>query len=180
MLALLFDTETSGLIANHSVKIDKQPSVIEFYGCLADLSTGEIVNELDLLIKPPLPITAEITGITHITNDMLTGKPSFAALAEDIKDFIEDNRASALIAHNLSFDMEMTEIEFERLGLQIMWPPRLICTVEQTIHLKGFRLNLSGLHEFLFDEPMKEAHRAKVDVVSMLRCCVELFRRGEL
>jgi hypothetical protein len=61
----------------------------------------------------------------------------------------------------------------------VKWPRR-ICTVEQTQHIKGFRLNLSGLHEFLFGEKFSGAHRAKVDVAALVRCSSEMFKREML
>ena len=177
MKSLIFDTETTGLIENRSVKLTAQPHVIDFYAALVDLRTGEIEKEWDYLIKPPKPITAEITGITGITNEMVDGKPDFAHYAPFIKQAIQE--APLVIAHNLSFDKEMIDLEFERLGQVLTWPS-LSCTVEATIHLKGFRLTLSALHELLFGQSFSGAHRAKHDVAALIRCAVELAKRGEI
>ena len=38
MKAFIFDTETTGLVKNRTIKLDDQPEVIEFYGALVDLS----------------------------------------------------------------------------------------------------------------------------------------------
>jgi hypothetical protein len=62
---------------------------------------------------------------------------------------------------------------------KIKWPDK-ICTVEQTVHLKGYRVSLSVLHETLFGMPFTGAHRAKVDVSALLFICKELYRIGEL
>lgn len=177
MKALIFDTETSGLVENHTIKLEKQPEIIEFYGVIMDLETGEQFQELDLLIKPKFEISDEITRITSITNAMLASALSFEKLHDLIAKLIEE--APLVIAHNLSFDQEMIDLEFERLDLVLEWP-RPLCTVEATIHLKGFRLSLSALHETLFGEPFAGAHRAKVDVQALARVCVELFKRGEI
>ena len=177
MRALIFDTETTGLISNRTVRLDRQPHIIEFYGCIADLKTGEIERELDILIKPPVEISAEITKITTITNDLVRESLPFAAHAADIKALIES--APLVIAHNMAFDREMVEIEMERAGQKITWPP-ILCTVEQTLHIKGFRLTLSTLHEHLLGAPFSGAHRAKVDVSALLRCCVKLHEKGDL
>lgn len=179
MKAIIFDTETTGLIDNGTAKLEKQPEVIEFYACVADLKTGKIAQELDLLIKPQREISAEITKITGITPAMVEGAPAFGAVSDRVKAILNVATAPLAIAHNASFDKEMLDIEFKRLGGWIAWP-RLICTVEQTVHLKGFRLSLSNLHELLFNEPFTGAHRAKVDVAALTRCCVELFKRGML
>lgn len=178
MIAMLFDTETTGLIDNHAIRLERQPHVIEFYSCLADLKTGDVIEEIDLLIRPPEMryLSEEISSITGISREMVENSPLFSDVSQKIFDAIE--KAETVVAHNLSFDMEMMDLEAERLGKKIRWPERRICTVEQTIYLNGHRLNLSGLHELLFKERFAGAHRAKVDVMALLRCCVELYSRG--
>lgn len=179
MKFLVFDTETSGLIDSRRIPLNKQPEIIEFYGARIELKIGAAVeDELDLLIKPAKEISAEITRITGITNDDLKSAPHFAARSSEIQKFIEES--DGVLAHNLSFDMEMTDIEFERLGIKLKWPARRICTVEQTMHLKGHRLGLMALHELLFKERFAEAHRARNDVAALIRCAVELAHRGEI
>jgi len=178
MIVTLFDTETSGLVDNRTLPLDKQPSIIEWYSCSADLTTGEIISELDLLIKPPRLISDEITRITGLKNADLEDKPMFAAVAPEIRAAIEG--AARMAAHNASFDVEMADIEFSRLGQTLAWPRRVICTVEATVHLKGHRLNLQGLHELLFGEQFPHAHRARNDVMALLKCACELHKRGEL
>lgn len=177
MKAFIFDTETSGLVQNHTMKIDRQPEIIELFGHTVDLRTGEVFSEVHTLIKPRHPVSEEITRITHITNEMLAACPPFPQVAGMIRKHVED--APFVVAHNLSFDMEMLDIEFERLNERLEWPPGF-CTVEQTIHLRGFRLGLSALHELLFGEPFADSHRAKPDVLALTRCCVELVKRDML
>jgi DNA polymerase III alpha subunit (gram-positive type) len=84
-----------------------------------------------------------------------------------------------VIAHNASFDQEAINIEANRLGRIIKWPT-CRCSVEQTIHLKGKRLTLGALHEHLFGARFDDAHRARADVMALVRCCCELHKRGEL
>lgn len=177
MIALLYDFESTGLIASHLIPLKSQPFATEFYGCLADLSTGEVINELDLLIRPPIPISEEITRITGIDDALLKDAPAFFQVADRIQSAFES--APLIIAHNLSYDKELADLEFERLARKVTWP-RLLCTVEATLHLKGFRLSLTGLHEHLFGEGFPAAHRARNDVMAMLRCCAELHRLGEI
>jgi len=178
MRALIFDTETTGLIENSSIPLEKQPHVIEFYGCVADLTTGEIGEEINQLIKAPVSVSAEITRITGLTAEDLKDSPPFEDVAPAIKEIIET--APVIIAHNLSFDKEMIDLEFQRLGKKIKWPDRLICTVEATIHIKGHRFNLKRLHTELFGVAFADAHRAKNDVMALLSCCIELYKRGEI
>lgn len=177
MLALCFDTETTGLVDNRTLRLEKQAEIIEFYAALVNLQTGEILEELDTLIKPKNKIYAKITGITGITNGMVADALPFAAHAQRIKSIIE--RAPLVIAHNLSFDKDIVDIEFERMDGKVQWPDGL-CTVEQTEYIRGFRMSLGMLYEHLFGEKFLGAHRAKVDVAAHIRCCVELHRRGML
>lgn len=186
MKALIFDTETTGLIENRALRLDRQPEVIEFYGCLVDLATGKVEEEIDTLVRPTTPITEKnernfkgktirsIKSITGIDNAMVEDFPEFGGVADKIFDFIE--KAPVVIAHNLSFDVDMLEIEADRLKRTIKWPEK-ICTIEQTIFLKGFRLSLGDLYEMLFEERFPGAHRARADTEALTKVCVELYKR---
>ncbi len=179
MIVTLLDTETTDLISNHSMKLDKQPEIIEVYFRTVDLSSGELLSEYETLIKPSKPINEKTTEITGITNEMLKDAPPFGAVADAIARNFSIN---PIIAHNASFDREMLEFEFERIhGVKPSWMlTRWICTVEATVHLKGFRLGLQHLHEHLFGEKFVDAHRARPDVIALERICIELFKRGDL
>jgi DNA polymerase III subunit epsilon len=181
VIAVVFDTETTGLIQNHSIKIDNQAEVIEFYAAKVNLKTGKVMKELDTLIKPSRLLSDKpelgskktITQITGITNAMLSDAKPFADHADEIEKILKS--AEFVIAHNVSFDKEMIDIELERLKRKIKWP-RAICTVEATAHIKGGRMSLTKLHEYLFGEGF-DAHRAKSDVVALIRCACELYKR---
>ncbi len=74
----------------------------------------------------------------------------------------------------------MIDIEFERLkATKVAWP-RVICTIEQTMHYIGRRMTLSVLHEHLFGEKFQGAHTAFGDVSALVRICVELHKRGDI
>lgn len=185
MKVLILDTETSGLPKNRTIKLELQPEIIEFHANLVNLKTGKILKEFGTLIKSAKPLSdtpafgdrKTITEITGITNDMLKDAPSFKDVSKQIIKLIE--KAPVVIAHNLSFDAEMINIEAERLKYEIRWP-RKICSVEATIAMKGYRLNLTKLHFELFGEEFVGAHRAKGDVEALTKCAIELFKRGML
>jgi DNA polymerase III alpha subunit (gram-positive type) len=173
--AVILDTETTGLISNHILPLDKQPRIIEFYAHMVDLTKGETIIEINTLINPGHALEDVTTKITGLKDEDLKEAPSFKDCALGIQSFLE--QAPWIIGHNMSFDKEIIDFEFERLKRRIKWP-RLTCTVEATPHQKGFRLNLQTLHEWLFGEGFPEAHRAKTDVMALTKCCVELFKRG--
>lgn len=181
MKALLYDTETTGLTNNRLIPLDDQPEIIEIAMSLVDLKTGRSISTFDSLIQPskyPMsPQTIKETK-TRLSNTLLAKAPLFAKVAPTIRKRIEE--APVVIAHNLSFDKEMIDIEYERLDPRapIKWPSRCICTVEQSAFMKGHRLNLTALHVELFGKEFDTAHRARPDLDALIRCTVELFKRG--
>ena len=184
MKALVFDTETSGLISSRLAKAEQLPEVIEFYGAMVDFTKAgkyKVTQELGLLIKPDRMINElktgkqNITRITGITNAMVKDAPAFKAVAARIISFVE--QAPLAIAHNVTFDKEMLDIEAWRLNHAIHWPP-VLCTVEATGYLRGDPLTLSELHAYLFGQKHADAHRAKADTHALIRCCAELYKRG--
>jgi len=174
---LFMDFETSGLLKPSPVPLNKQPHAIEYYGCIVDSETLEIESDFDTLIKPPVPITKEITKITGIKQEDVVESPSFASVAKHIEEQL--SICDRMVAHNATYDGEIMRIEFERLGKSTEIP-KLICTVEQSCHILGYRLKLNDLHEHLFGERFSGSHRAKEDVRALLRCYRELVRRGEI
>lgn len=177
MQALIFDTETTGLIKSRLVPLDRQVEIIELYAALVDMDTGEIMDDFDSLFKPQTPINekSKAHSKVKIGNAMLERAPRFATHAGLIKAIIEVS--PLVLAHNVAFDMEMVDIEFERLGQTIQWP-KAICTVEQTVHLECRRLSLTKLHKHLFGKGFRDAHRAKADTQALIKCACELYKRG--
>jgi DNA polymerase-3 subunit alpha len=173
---LFFDTETTGLLENSLMPIEKQPHITELFMVKFD-EHGTELGSFHSLFLPPVKLSDEIIKITGITPEMLEGAPAFRDRIAEIMAFMAD--ADCLVAHNLSFDRDMLINEFTRAGGSITFG-ELICTVEATEHLKGFRLSLSDLHEYLFGEKFEGAHRAEIDVRAMVRCFFELLNRGEL
>jgi DNA polymerase III epsilon subunit-like protein len=174
---LVFDTETTALVANSAQPLHKQPQIIEFFGLFLN-DDFEEAGTIHQLFHPGKPLPAEVVKITSITDDMLKGAPSFAIGHEPVIAAIE--RSHTVVAHNLSYDMSVVNFEMERLKKKVVWPHNRVCTVEATEHMKGFRLNLGALHSELFGESFTGAHRAENDVRALARCFVELARRGEI
>lgn len=175
MRSLLLDTETTDLITNSLQPLERQPRIIEFFGLsLMELEEG---GTLGFRCNPGIKIPEVVTNITGITDAMVADEPPFSTHAADVKRLIEAH--DEVVAHNLSYDKAVIDIEMKRCGLTVDWP-ELICTVEQSIHYKGFRLSLAALYEFLFKENFTGAHRAETDVRAMARCFIEMRRRGDI
>lgn len=173
MKTLIFDTETTALITNSIIRLEKQPRIIEFFGLILD---GEEEKEsFHFLFNPGELISEDTTKITGITNFDVKDKPKFSDRYEWIGSFLE--LQEEVVAHNLSYDQRVIDFEMKRNGVTLSWPKK-ICTVEATEHLLGYRLSLMALHEHLFGVPFDGAHRAENDVRATARCFIELRKRG--
>jgi DNA polymerase III epsilon subunit family exonuclease len=177
MIVMAFDTETTGLVSNRSVSDKFLPHIIDFYAVIVDLASGQTHGEFGTLINPGIQLDPEITEITKLTDADLKDAPKWEKVADAIEEFIHSG--PAVLAHNAAFDVEMVDIEYARLKRKIDWPP-LICTVEQTRHLRSHNINLSDLHELLLGFRFEDAHRAKPDTQATVRCAIEMYKRGML
>ncbi len=150
--------------------------------------TGKLIEVKNYTVRPDgftIPYTAEkIHGIS-------TEKALKEGL--DLKDvldefYIDVERATFLVGHNIDFDINIVGAEYYRLGIEngFMQKPRLDTKEESTDYCalpggKGGKFkwpNLSELHWKLFNEGFGEAHNASADVVATARCFLELIRLG--
>lgn len=178
MIVAIFDTETTGLVKNSLVPLKNQPRIIELFMHLVDDETGETLEEIEFFCNPGVPLEPVITRITGIKPEDLEKAERFGQYASRVCVMV--SKADAVVAHNLSFDMALLEADCRRCLSWLTWPQRLICTVEETEWMKGHRLSLTALHEELFEETFKGAHRARHDVEALTRCYLELRKRGDL
>lgn len=178
-MIIIFDTETTNLTAPEAAPIEQQPEIIEFAGIRLDEKLKEI-DRFSFLCQPRRPIPPESISITGITNEMVKGLPPFCKYAPALADYFLGVRTA--IAHNLTFDITVLRHELSRIArvTQFPWPPIQICTVEATLGMKGFRLNLGQLHVDLTGREHKEAHRAMADVEALVRVVKVLVKKGLL
>lgn len=179
MTVCVFDTETTGLIENHSLKLDKQPEVIEFACAIVDWDLLLNVREaFETFIRPYNLLPERTKTTTGLSDEDLVKAPRFKEVAEAIKSYIEGS--DVVVGHNLSYDIEMMDLEFERLGQKIAWPSTKVCTIEQTIHITGNRIKLGDLYKMFTGVEHKDAHRAMPDVLATLTCLKGIREKGWL
>lgn len=172
---LIFDTETTGLWDNTVKSLDKQPEIFEWFSVVLDTETFEIDNELHLFFKPTKSMDKGASKATGKKDEDLKDYPPFRSGAEQICSVIEYQ--DVVLAHNLQYDVTVTDFEFKRLGLFVNWPDK-VCTVEKTEWIEGYRQSLTNLHKLLFDEDFGGKHEAKNDVLALARCVIELLKRN--
>ncbi len=164
MRAIIFDTETTGLLLPSSADVSKQPKIIELGAIVVD-ETG-VVAELSQLLNPNEEISAQITKITGIKNEDLVGKPTFSEYLPQLKAFFEG--ATMLICHNAPFDSGMLKNDLLRAGCEdFVWPETTICTVQEYTPMFGRRPKLTQLYEKVVGKPLAQTHRALDDVLAL-------------
>jgi DNA polymerase III epsilon subunit-like protein len=191
MKVILFDTETTDLVHNTGLPLHLQPRIVEIYAKKIELPSdafGSVdewndLGEIEFIVNPGVPIPEESSNITGIDDEMVKNLKPISTYWDEISDFFRD--ANCVVAHNLAYDAQLMEFEQRRINLKnpekvFQFPDRKLCTVESTIHLKGFRLSLQALYEHLFGENFDEAHRAKNDVIALERCFKKLYEDGEI
>jgi DNA polymerase III epsilon subunit-like protein len=174
-LAIIFDTETTGLTLHPDAKIELQPRMIEFGAVLMSLADGSIVEEANILINPGNPLPAEIVKITGITDDDLRDAPTFEAVLPQLRRLFGE--AAAVVAHNLPFDRAILRGELLRAKIDVFpWPTRETCTVGLYRSEWGRNPRLIELYEAVMGRPLAQTHRALDDVKAM----VEIIQKEEL
>lgn len=160
MIAIIFDTETTGLLLPSTAPLHKQPRIIEL-GALKVDANG-VIDELSQLLDPEQTISAEITKITGIKPEQLVGQPTFAAFLPQLKAFFQG--ADMLIAHNAPFDSGMLRNDLARAGCEdFPWPAETICTAQEYTPVLGHRPKLLTLYERIIGVPLAQTHRALDD-----------------
>lgn len=88
------------------------------------IRNGEVIEEWQTLINPESAIPRRIVELTGITDEMVTGAPVFAQIADEFEIFMGD---AVFVAHNAKFDYSFLKEEFSRLERDFQYAT--LCTV---------------------------------------------------
>jgi DNA polymerase III epsilon subunit family exonuclease len=102
------DTETTGVSAAFGDRI------IEVG--IARIEGGRIVAEYQQLIDPGRRISAGVSALTGISQQMVAGKPRFVDQLPAMLSILE---GAAILGHNVGFDLSFLNAEFRRAALSI-------------------------------------------------------------
>ena len=177
---IIFDTETTGLLAPQAAPIAQQPRIIEFAAVKLDDETLKEVDRFQFLCNPGVIIPEEVIKIHHITNEMVASLPPLDKFLPDLISFFLGTKK--VIAYNLSFDLNVLYYELTRRGFvtKFPWPPLQVCAAERAVPIKGYRLKLGDLHlELTGEEYSDKSHRAMDDVDALTRC-VRIMEKKKL
>ncbi|MCH9735888.1 MAG: 3'-5' exonuclease [Actinomycetia bacterium] len=189
-MALVMDTETTGLLQPLLCDNVYQPQLIEIYIGKFDEKTYEVYDEINTFIKPitkwgdqilledPVNDLRHITRITGIYDGYLTHAPTFDEVAEEVHNFCDGE--DLLVAHNLMFDLEVMMHNFIRIGQPHLHTDfrRKCCTVEMSYPILKKRMKNDQLYKMATGQVMEGSHRAKVDSMATLTSFKWLREQG--
>ena len=150
---IAFDVETTGLNP-------RENEIIEI-GALK-VRDGKVAERFMEFIRPRFPISAAITNLTGITNEMVEGARPRCQVVPDFLDFCGDD---VLIGHNVTFDYSFMKcsaaadgLPFEKMGIDTL-------KIAQKVHSSLSSKSLGSLCEHYHIEN-KSAHRAYHDALA--------------
>jgi DNA polymerase-3 subunit epsilon len=167
MRQIVLDTETTGLDPLQGDRV-------------IEVAAVEIVNLLPTgatfhrLVDPGRDIPAEATRIHGFTHADLAGKPAFAAIAQELLDFLGD---APIVAHNAPFDFGFLDAEFRRCGRPPLDRRRMIDSLALAKErYPGMPNSLDALCRRVgVDNSMRGSHNAILDCRLLAQVYLELM-----
>jgi DNA polymerase III subunit epsilon len=152
----VFDLETTGLQITKDRIV--QIAVIKLF----EDGHTETFNEL---VNPGQTISAEISAIHGITNEMVADAPTFEALAPRLLEFIGD---ADLAGYNSNkFDIPVLSEELLRCSIDFDLGARHFVDVQNIFH-KMEQRTLAAAYQFYCGKQIENAHNALFDTLATL------------
>jgi DNA polymerase-3 subunit epsilon len=134
---------------------------------------GEILDEFQTLINPETAVPRFVTGVTGISDSMLSAAPKFADVANAWLDFIDD---AVLVAHNSNFDLPLLNREIARVFPGYRLRNLDMCTVDLARRLvpqlESYKLDSLAAY---FGFEIARRHRAADDALATARIFLRLL-----
>ena len=161
------DLETTGMTSTHD-RITEISVVRVVEGRIADVYTR--------LVNPERSIPPFITGLTHISWDMVKDELPFRDIAEEISERLTGH---VFTAHNAAFDWGFVSEELSRSAGRRLSGPRL-CTVRlaRVLLPELSRRSLDHVTQH-FGIEVSARHRAEGDAVATAHCLLNLLKVAE-
>lgn len=159
MVTLIMDIETTGLADMKSKNPDKQPYPVQLACEL--ICEGKTMNLISIIINPGIPIPDKVAAIHGIDTEMAVKYGLSIKAATGL--FINMlNRCDRVAAHNVDFDITVTEAMIYRSGVdydinKFKSIPR-VCTMLSTMNI----LKLPGKYGHKWPK-LDEAYRHLVN-----------------
>lgn len=197
MLALVFDTETTGFVQFKEPGVSpKQPNLVQLGILLVDLTTGREYAGLDLIVYPSSWEVPQEAALVHGVSTQVARKVgvNLDTAVNAFLDLIEV--ADIIVAHNTAFDKLVMERAVAMVNLangeEVIDPfagKPLFCTMKaatpivkkkgrKPLHDKDYKWpKLSECIQFFFQEELENAHSAIVDCRACARILIEMVNK---
>lgn len=191
---LFFDCETNGLIEGRDpshTQTDKIPRLVSIAWILCD-DKRKIHSIKKYIIKPDgWKIPTAATKVHGITTEMAEQEGTdIVTVLRDFEKAME--KAIFVVGHNIRFDIKVVAAEFYRNLYGTRLDEKLYSKrYRDTMHVsrnfvaipnkkrKGFKFpTLSEMYAKLYNEPLENAHDAKIDIKASIMCFWRLYDLG--
>lgn len=180
MIALIFDTETTGFRSNTFT-----PEIVQIAAILQDMNTLRVLGEINFIVIPVYPIPEKVSQIHGITDAVASKFGIHKSLA--IEGFATlANKADILVAHNIAFDVDIINGAWPIVFPSLQGKQQYCTMIESTPILKlpkngnAFHNNsgsvykypkLTEAYRFFYNHDFVGAHDAMADV----RACRDVY-----
>lgn len=167
MREIVLDTETTGLDPEAGDRI------VEI-GCVELINHVPSGRTLHHYINPERDMPLAAFEVHGLSTEFLSGYPVFAALADEILEFLGD---AVLVIHNAAFDMRFINAELRRLGRPELPMSRALDTVQLARRkYPGAQVSLDALcRRFEIDNGHRTLHGALLDADLLAAVYLELI-----
>ena len=153
----------------------------DHYGKMIELSAVKIVDDrivdtFDRLINPEMKISAKITELTGIDNEMVADASTYQKV---VLDFINFCQGSVLVAHNAMSDIRYVNFFSSKMGIPFDFPYIDTINLCRWIDLKGIskvastKLSLDEMAR-KYDVENNEHHRALNDAMVTAKLFIKI------
>jgi len=164
---IVLDTETTG--TEHATG----DRVIEI-GCVELLNHIPTGRTYHVYVNPRRPVSAGALAVHGLSDEFLSDKPVFAAIADEFAAFIADAR---LVIHNAAFDVGFLNAEFARTGHKAIAMADVVDTLSMARRKHpGAANNLDALcSRYGIDNSKRTKHGALLDAEILAEVYIELI-----
>ncbi|MGQ9896027.1 MAG: 3'-5' exonuclease [Acidobacteriota bacterium] len=139
------------------------------------IERGEISDTFTSLVNPCVLIPPPITALTGISDDLVATAPTFAAIAPELRQRLQQ---AIVVAHHASFDSRLLTAELKRVDETFVWTAPTLCTVQLARclvpGLENYRLDTVTAH---FRITNLARHRAWGDALATAQLFLRLLKQ---
>jgi DNA polymerase III subunit epsilon len=151
---VFIDLETTGI----NIAVDR---IIEI--AIIKITPDRNKHVKHKLINPQMPIPKSSSDIHGITDEKVKDAPPFKAVANELKQFIDNADLSGYNSNR--FDIPLLMEEFLRAGISLDMNNRRMLDVQTIFHMMEKR-TLAAAYKFYCEKELTDAHSAEADATA--------------